>query len=46
MALVALLSKYDFLTCDQTVETVTLDPAAILGAPKDPLIIKIRERNV
>ena len=45
VALVSLLAKYDFVRCPETVERVTLDPAAILGAPKDPLMIKIKRRE-
>ena len=45
MALVALLAKYDFVKCTQTAETITLDPASMLGAPKDPLMIKIKKRE-
>ena len=45
MALVALLSKFNFETCSETVKDITLDPGAVLGAPKDPLIVKIQNRN-
>ena len=45
IALVALLAKYDFLKCPETVDQITLDPGSVLGAPKDPLMIKIQKRE-
>ena len=45
MALVALLSKYNFVRSSETVDRITLDPGSMLGAPKDPIMIKIQMRD-
>ncbi|TRY78461.1 hypothetical protein TCAL_14092, partial [Tigriopus californicus] len=45
LALFGILRSYKFITCKETVEKFTLDPTAILAAPKEPLFVKVVART-
>lgn len=45
LVLITLLSKYSFVRTENTVENVTLDPKALLGSSKDPLLVKVVRRQ-
>nr|AIL94159.1 cytochrome P450 CYP3026A5 [Tigriopus japonicus] len=45
LGLFAVLRKYKFEATSETVEKFTLDPEAFLSAPKEPLLVKVVERE-
>nr|AIL94163.1 cytochrome P450 CYP3026A2 [Tigriopus japonicus] len=44
LALFGVLRSYKFVTCADTVESFTLEPSAMLAAPKEPLLVKVEAR--